>query len=78
MWWYFIKMKENKDIITYKYGLETKVVTGIFEYNKKTDTTKIIKLADNHAEAQQKADPLPAYILVKEHGAPNEKMIAFG
>ena len=78
MWWYFIKLKEDKDFVTYSYGFETREVTGVFEYDKKTDTTKIIKYADNHTEKDQKIDPLPAYRLVKEHGAPDKWTIAFG
>jgi hypothetical protein len=78
MWWYFLKLKEDKETVTYSYGLETKQLTGVFEYDKKTDTTNIIKYADNHTEADQKVDPLPAYLLIKKYGAPDERMIAIG
>ena len=78
MWWHFIKQKEDDNIITYEYGFETRVVTGMFEYDKKADTVKIIKYADNHTEAQQKADPLPVYLLIKKYGSPERKTIAFG
>ena len=78
MWWYFVKLKETNEVVTYKYGFETKEVSGIFEYEKTTCITKIIKYAENHTEAMQKIDPLPASILVKEHGSPDERMIAFG
>jgi len=78
MWWYFIKITEDENIVSYKYGFETKEVTGIFEYDKKTNTTKIIKYAENHSEEMQRIDPLPAYILVKKYNSPDKRMIAFG
>jgi hypothetical protein len=78
MWWYFLKLSESEKHVTYSYGFESKELTGVFEYNKKTDTTNIIKYANNHSEGDQKADPLPAYMLVKICGAPNERVIAFG
>jgi hypothetical protein len=78
MWWYFVKLKEDKETVTYSYGFEAKELTGVFDYDKRTDETRIIKYADNHSEADQKADPLPAHLLIKEYGAPDEKMIAFG
>jgi hypothetical protein len=78
MWWYFVKLIENSRSVTYSYGFESKELTGVFEYDKKTDATKVIKYADNHSEGDQKIDPLPAHRLVKSYGAPQERIIAFG
>jgi hypothetical protein len=78
MWWYFVKLKDDKETVTYGYGLETREATGVFEYDKKTEETRIIKYAKNHSEADQEIDPLPAHLLVKVYNAPEEKMIAFG
>jgi hypothetical protein len=78
MWWYFVKLLENSRSVTYSYGLESKELTGVFEYDKNSDVTTIIKYADNHSEEDQKIDPLPAQRLVKSYGAPQERIIAFG
>jgi hypothetical protein len=74
MWWYFVKLTETGHSVTYSYGFESHELTGVFEYDKKTDKTKIIKYADNHSEKAQ----IPAHRLVKLCGAPQERMIAFG
>jgi hypothetical protein len=78
MWWYFLKLNETEKTVIYSYGFESKELTGVFEYDKKTDTTNVIKYANNHTAADQKADPLPAFMLVKTYGAPDERVIAFG
>ena len=78
MWWYFKKEREDDNTVTYRYGFESKELSGSFVYDKKTDVTTIIKYAKNHSEKNQQIDPLPTYRLVKSYGAPDEKMIAIG
>ena len=78
MWWYFKKEIEDDKTVTYRYGFESKEMTGLFVYDKKTGETAIIKYAEHHSEKDQVIDPLPAYTLVTKYGAPDEKMIAIG
>jgi hypothetical protein len=78
MWWYFLKLTEDDKSVTYSYGFESKELTGVFKFDKRTEMTEILKYANSHTAADQKSDPLPAYMLVKKLGAPQEKMIAFG
>jgi hypothetical protein len=78
MWWYFKKESEDDKTITYRYGFESKAVTGIFIYDKTTGETTIVEYAVNHTEKDQKIAPLPAYTLVNKYGSPDEKMIAIG
>jgi hypothetical protein len=78
MWWYFVKLNQTKDIVIYSYGYESKELTGVFEYNRKTQETKIIKFATNDSESVQKVFPIPAYRLVVKYGAPDERIVAIG
>ncbi|MFP3040701.1 hypothetical protein LQZ19_02655 [Treponema primitia] len=45
MWWLFVKMVEDASAVVYEYGYESKELTGMIKYNKKSKVITLTKLA---------------------------------
>lgn len=78
MWWFLKKSKENEQTIEYSYGCETTDVTGIIEYNKVSQESNCLKLAEQDTKKGVALLIDHIWGIVNRENAPETKTIAIG
>jgi len=80
MWWYFVRLAVQGTKYKYAYGFESKETTGEFEYDTSNGKMTILQYAKGRSDTDFDRRQLKyaACLLIKSHGAPEERMIAYG
>lgn len=78
MWWYLKKAKENKQFVEYSYGCLSEEVSGIIKYDKESEESLCVKLADG--DTARGASVLMEHIwgIVNRENAPETRKVAIG
>ena len=79
MWWFYKKKTVTDDVIQYEYGAATKELSGLLEYNKKTDEYRVIAVAKGDTKrTAEKFCFRHLYKLIFVEHCPPERQIACG
>ena len=79
MWWYVKKICDNNEKVVYSYGFETRNQSGEVEYNRKDQSFKLVKLAENDSDkCVTRFLFRHLYHVIVQENCPNERLIAIG